>query len=256
MSFLSKIFRVFGNSRTEGNQATEIPRVGNKEPVCPYCSSTLDKMPGRKKKCPSCSQFMYVRTCPDERVKILVREDQIELIEEKWAIENGTHEQFLAEKRDREATKNKLMSQGINTPTDLDVKWEQLKVSLPKLASEYKWGLYRNARLGMGDVLKKQGQLSEALDTYLEVCFIDLNGPNNCGTKDPEILKMFPQFDPKSAFLAPGVLGYIDKLCKELNVKPENLGSRFISLSSKVEHQLNLPISADEAWKELSGELR
>ncbi len=105
MSFLSKIFRTFGNSRTEGNKTTEIPRVGNKEPICPYCSSTLDKMPGRKIKCPSCSQIMYVRTCPDERVKILVREDQIELIEEKWSIENGTHEQFLAENRDREATK-------------------------------------------------------------------------------------------------------------------------------------------------------
>ncbi|WP_345888318.1 hypothetical protein [Shewanella algae] len=148
------------------------------------------------------------------------------------------------------------MSQGFNTPTDLDVKWEELKVSLPKLASAYKWGLYRNARLGMGDVLKKQGKLSEALDTYLEVCFIDLNGPNNCGTKDPEILKMFPPFDPKSAFLAPGVLVYIDKLYKELNINPEDLGSRFIGLSSKVEYQLKLPISANEAWKELSGELR
>ncbi|WP_139172592.1 hypothetical protein [Onishia taeanensis] len=247
---------MFGNSRTEGNETIEIPRVGNKEPVCPHCSIALDKMPGRKKKCPSCSEFIFVRTCPEERVKVLVREDQIELIEKKWAIENGAHEQFLAENRDREAIKNQLMSQGIDSPTDLDVKWQQLKASLPKLASEYKWGLYRNARLGMGDVLKKQGKLSEALDTYLEVCFIDLNGPNNCGTKDPEILKMLPPFDPKSAFLAPGVLGYIEKMCKELNVKPEDLGSRFISLSSEVEHQLKLPISAEEAWKELSGELR
>lgn len=185
-----------------------------------------------------------------------MREDQIELMEEKWAIESGTHEQFLAEKSDREATKNKLLSQGVDTPTDLDIKWEQLKILLPSLASEYKWGLYRNARLGMGDVLKKQGKLSEALDIYLEVCFIDLNGPNNCGTKDSEILKLFPPFDPKSAFWAPGVLGYIDQLCKELNVETEGLGSRFIRLSSKVEQQLKLPLSANKAWKELSSKLR
>jgi hypothetical protein len=254
VSFLSKLFKVFRN-RTEVRKAPESSTVGNKEPVCPYCSDALDKMPKRKKKCPNCGQFIYVRTCPDERVKILIREDQIELIEEQWAIENGSHEQFLAEKRNRETTKAKLISQGNNAPTDLDVKWEQLQVSLPKLASEFQWGLYRNARLGMGDVLKKQGKLSESLDTYLEVCFIDLNGPNNCGTKDPELLKMFPPFDPKSAFLAPGVLRYIEKLCNDLQVKPEDLESRFISLASTVGRELKLPIAPDEAWKAVSGEL-
>lgn len=29
--------------------------------VCPYCSSNLDKPPKKKKKCPSCGNFMYVR---------------------------------------------------------------------------------------------------------------------------------------------------------------------------------------------------
>ena len=63
MSFLSKIFRIFGNNYIEGSNTVETHKIGNKEPVCPYCSCILDKMPGRKKKCPSCSQFIYVRTC-------------------------------------------------------------------------------------------------------------------------------------------------------------------------------------------------
>lgn len=206
-------------------------------------------MPGRKKKCPHCSQFIYVRTCPDNKVKVLIREDQIELVEEKWAIENGTHEQFLADKCDREAIRDQLVRQGKSSITDLDIKWKQLQVSLPKLASEFKWGLYRNARLGMGDVLKKQGNLSDALNTYLEVCYIDLNGPNNCGTKEPELLKIYPPFDPQSAFLAPAVLGYIDKLCNDLHLNLGDLESRFLGIGLTVRSELQLPLSPDEAWK-------
>lgn len=32
------------------------------KPICPYCKSQLDKMPGRKKQCTTCGEFIYVRT--------------------------------------------------------------------------------------------------------------------------------------------------------------------------------------------------
>lgn len=254
MNFLSKLLKLF-SSHTGVEKTAKSLKVGNIEPICPYCSHALNKMPGRKKKCPSCAQFIYVRTCPQERVKILIREEQIETIEENWAITNGTHEQFLAEKQNRKSTKAKLVSQGNAAPTELDVNWEQLKSSLPELALDFKWGLYRNARLGMGDILKKKEELSEALDTYLEVCFIDLNGPNNCGTKDPELLKMYPPFNPESAFLAPGVLGYIDKLADKLQLEPNDLKARFINRASSVGRELKLPILPNKAWGKLSCEM-
>jgi hypothetical protein len=34
---------------------------GNKPDECPYCHQPLDKAPKRKKKCPNCGNFMYVR---------------------------------------------------------------------------------------------------------------------------------------------------------------------------------------------------
>ncbi|RPA35540.1 hypothetical protein [Shewanella frigidimarina] len=256
MSFLSKLLKVFGNRSKVENVAkiAKIAKVGNTEPNCPYCDHVLEKMPGRKKKCPECSQFICVRTCPHELVKILIREDQIETIEENWAIVNGTHEQFLAEKQNKESIRSKLISQGNASPTELDVQWIQLESSLPVLASDFKWGVYRNARLGMGDILKKRGYISEALNTYLEVCFIDLNGPNNCGTKDPELLKMCPPFDPKSAFLAPGVLGYVYKLANKLELQSNDIESRFIERANNVGRDLGLPISPSEAWQKLSSE--
>lgn len=71
--------------------------IGNTDPICPYCDHRLEKMPGRKKKCPACGQYMLVRTLPKSRKKVVIREEQAVLIEEQWAIANGTHDEFLAE---------------------------------------------------------------------------------------------------------------------------------------------------------------
>ena len=49
--------------------------------TCPACGIKLDTAPSRKKKCPSCKQFIYVRTVPVDRKQYLVTEDEIEIIE-------------------------------------------------------------------------------------------------------------------------------------------------------------------------------
>jgi len=61
-------------------------------------------MPGRKKKCPACGNAIFVRTRPQDKVRILVRSDQLLVVEEQWSIVRGTHHQFLAAQRLREAT--------------------------------------------------------------------------------------------------------------------------------------------------------
>ena len=53
--------------------------------VCPYCGTTLQKRPERKKKCPSCSNFIFVKTLPTSREKVLVTESQAEEIEKQWS---------------------------------------------------------------------------------------------------------------------------------------------------------------------------
>ena len=51
---------------------------------CPYCSTPLDPVPGRKKKCPHCGKFIFVRTRPSDRQRVLVTEEGAEQIEEEW----------------------------------------------------------------------------------------------------------------------------------------------------------------------------
>ena len=89
-----------------GTKITE-PLIGVTDAVCPYCDHRLQKMPGRKKKCPACENSIFVRTRPRDKVKILVREDQLLAINEQWSIVRGTHEQFLMNQRRRQtAVKN------------------------------------------------------------------------------------------------------------------------------------------------------
>lgn len=229
--------------------------IGNTEPVCPYCDHQLGKMPGRKKRCPGCDQHMLVRTRPRDRKKILIREDQAILIEEQWSIANGTHDEFLAARREYEAERNRLQKQLGREPTASEIEWAKLTKELGVYAKQYQWGLYRNARLSMGDILKKDKKYKDALDLYLEVCYLDLNGPNNCGSTDPQMLREFPPFNPKDGDLAPGVLGYIDKLLQRQKLGKSDLKVRFLAISANVKNSLGLPVAPEKAWRELSKEL-
>jgi len=53
--------------------------------VCPYCNAKLAKRPQRKKKCPSCGNFIFVRTLPTTREKVLATEAEARRIDEEWA---------------------------------------------------------------------------------------------------------------------------------------------------------------------------
>ncbi len=80
MGILDKFLRI---------NKTKYEALGNTEPVCPYCAKSLDKMPGRKTKCPFCNNYMYVRTRPADNKKVVVTEQDAARIEEQWERENG-----------------------------------------------------------------------------------------------------------------------------------------------------------------------
>jgi len=63
----------------------ELSEVGNLDSVCPYCAAALEKKPSRKKKCPDCNNFIYVRTRPFDRKRVLVTEAQRDLIDVEWS---------------------------------------------------------------------------------------------------------------------------------------------------------------------------
>ena len=84
---------VWGKDRTPVDKS-RVDKLGLKEigfvdAVCPHCSSTLEKKPIRKKKCPDCGKYIYVSTRPIDGEKVLVTEAQSAEIDRQWKIVNG-----------------------------------------------------------------------------------------------------------------------------------------------------------------------
>ena len=101
---------------------SQFAAIGNTDAVCPYCGTRLDKKPGRKKKCPHCANFIYVRTRPLDNQKVLVTEEQKEVIEEQWSIVNGTHDNYVAERRAREEKRLRLARQFGREPSQEEIR--------------------------------------------------------------------------------------------------------------------------------------
>jgi DNA-directed RNA polymerase subunit RPC12/RpoP len=186
--------------------APKMPSIGNTEPVCPYCAYRLDKMPGRKKKCPGCGHPILVRTRPSDQKRILIREDQDLQIKEQWAIVNGDHKWFLAERKRFDAERENLRKRFGREPSKNDVEWAQLNRALLKHARDSDWGLYRSDWLTMGDIRRKEGRHLEALDLYFgllsRICGCVLAREVDPGCVIERVLRPVP-FENRTTFSLP-----------------------------------------------------
>ena len=256
MGLFSTLKNLFEAKDKSSSSVLNGKSIGNTDPICPYCFSDLLKFPGRKKKCPKCGQFIFVRTRPCDKKKILIKEDQIIRIDELWSIENGTHNQFLAERKKFSDQKNELMKETGETPSDNQIKWALLKKDLITHSMKNHWGLYRSDILAMAMILMNESKTSKALDTFLKVFFLDINGPNNCGTySNPDLIKKYPPFNPQDAFIAPGIINYINTSVNILKIEMKQLEERFMVVADETKASLNLPVAGENAWKKLKKEL-
>lgn len=241
-----------------GKPSTNLGPIGNTEPVCPYCRRDLARRPAKKAKCSHCGKFIYVRTRPADRRQVLVTEAQAEQIEEQWSIVNGTHREFLASRRQFWAEKDSLRDRLGREPADTDVQWSLLNNELAAHAANQDWGHYRNAKLGMAEILRRQSKLQQALEAYLEVCYLDLNGPSNAGSyrRDAALLRKYPPFDPRGqGFLAPEVLRRAGRIISKLHSDPGDVQRLFERVAGPLEKSLRLPLAAPHAWKKIAAGL-
>jgi len=234
--------------------------VGNTEPICPYCNIKLEKMPARKTKCKNCDNYYYARTRPSDRKKVVLTEEQAKLVEEQWTEQRAVDEfnkDYLEVKQEFDEIKSFLTNQYGREPRDYDVFWATYNRLLSNYAKSFKWGFYRNIRLKMAQLLIREKRTKQALDTLLEICYIDINGPRNCGKIDWELFKLFPPFDEKLGILAPGIIRMINDLLSEVSLSKTEIENRFINISERLFADLKiLPIKPKDAWIKLSIEIK
>lgn len=222
---------------------------------CPYCHVKLEKKPGRKKQCPHCGNFIYVRTRPQDREKVLLREDELVVLEEQWSIVNGTHGQFLQNQARLKSTEGKLRRQSGKEPSKNEVQWKILNDDSLTHLQNKDWGFYRNTRFSMSEILRKEKRFLGSIDLLLEVCLIDLSGPQNCGgIKDPKILRKYPPFDPSMGELVPGIIGRLCSAMEKAEISVPQLKKRFEIVATKLKKSLRLPLNINQSWKELESQ--
>lgn len=231
-------------SQAEGPEQKDL-RVA----TCPYCKESLKKVPGAKTKCPHCDRYMFVRTRPKDNARVVVTEAEAEQIEEEWSIVAGTHEEYIANKQriehEREALKRKFGRE----PSNGDVQWSLLNKDLITHASHCDWGFYRNTRLTMAELLRRELKLRDSLLTYLEVCYIDLNGPNNLGGMGGKEMPGFPAFDPQTGMLAPGIIYELKRMQNKLGTSVVDLQKMYTSHNQIVRQSLKLPLTTEITWR-------
>ena len=104
----------------------------------------------------------------------------------------------------------------------------------------------------MAKILKNEGRNEQYIRLMLEVCYLDLNGPNNCGDlDDPTIRRQYPPFNPKDGMLAPGIIRLVSKMISDLKIQPNQLRDMFLEVAAQAQASLKLTLSPDKAWRKL-----
>ena len=257
MGFIEKLFgkeKIIAKGEEKLNKKGS-PLIG-KTDTCPYCDKKLNPIPSKKKKCNFCGEFVYVRTRPQDRKRVMVNEKGALEIEDQW---HQYHEEKesngLMQDSDFSSAKKDLTKQFGEEPSLGDVKWRVYNQRIIEYASQRKWGLYRNNKHQMAVLLEKENKLKDALSTYFEVIYLDINGCNNVPTINGKAMSFeesrklkINDFDQSMAFLAPGVIFAVKELIEKLKISEADLKKLYIDSVNKTKPSKNMPVSPKEAW--------
>jgi hypothetical protein len=134
-----------------------------------------------------------------------------------------------------------------------DTEWQRLNQKRTEHAAARKWARYRNVTLRMAELRGRQGRLEDALVMCLELCYIDLNGPQNAGGSPTLPL---PDFDPARSFgLGPGIVKRVQVVARQLGYDEARTEVEFMATASTVHRSLKLPFPPEDAWKTIRAEL-
>jgi hypothetical protein len=84
------------------------PDIIFKIDACPNCEAALAVVPQRKKKCPTCSKNIHIRTWTQKKIKVLVNEADAFKIDDYWD-KVKFREQWLAELESRGISKTEFL---------------------------------------------------------------------------------------------------------------------------------------------------
>ncbi len=140
------------------------------------------------------------------------------------------------------------LTKAFNTePSINDIKWGVYNSRKLDFAVKGQWGLYVNNLLDMAFLLKKEGKEERALSLFLQIFYLDLNGPNNLSESGDNR----EAFEPENGFIAPKILQTIQKLSLKLGLSEEDTKKMFYEVNKKEKIFKEMPLSIEKAYEQL-----
>ena len=128
--------------------------------ICPYCKKILEQTPKQKKRCPSCSNFIFVRTLPLTHQKVLVTEDEAKKIDKEWD-KVSSRKNAILQLSSYGISENEFDNYKKNFKfevSDSDVIWSLLNNLLQKNMKENNLGNLSSIYSHMALILSKAGK--------------------------------------------------------------------------------------------------
>jgi hypothetical protein len=188
---------------------------------------------------------MFVRTDHRNQSRSVVTGEQAaEIDDANEAIAMGEFPNYKRRIRD---TKDRLRKKFSSEPSFGDVRWAMLNEDLLIHGARRDFGLYRNTRYKMMEELDRRGSAEHALQTALEVFYMDQCEPNNLGgfdTRGLGIRAWGPAPEPVKGSLTDWV-GY---RCEKLGVSVEQVARDYESSAERLKAALKMPRSWSAIW--------
>lgn len=252
-------------ARRNGAGRARLPRTlpPQRRPVCPSCRAPITGIPRNGDLCAKCGSRYYLRRKPNSPTAFLLSAAQAAAFD---ANAPRSTQQAAGPVGPGQPAAPAPASQGpasTRNPLDGDKRrfnwvwvhgtaegqWRQLKRNLTLHARDGNWLLYRNARFEMAEVRRKQDRLLEALELYLEVWYLDLNGPRDCwGVSGVRRLYEDAPFQPADGMTTPLVARWVIRIAERLFLDAPRLERQFTEIATRLYQSMNLPLTPREAW--------
>ena len=110
-------------------------------------------------------------------------------------------------------------------------------------AKQRQWGLYRNDLYEIADVARRDGDYEKALQLFLDINYIDTNGPNNVGLwSDGRPVLGEEDWQIGLGFLAPVPLGYLKGLSLRLGKTLDESLTEYSTRAANLKALLKCPL--------------
>lgn len=139
-------------------------------------------------------------------------------------------------------------------------RWLALSQDLEAHARNGNWRSYRNTRLRMAQFLRELDHPAQALELYLDVWYLDLNGPRDAQDSrraghGARLLNEDPLFEPGRSAVPAGVPREVRRLTATLALRAVNVQTIFLHVAGLTHRNHALPLLPTSAWLLVGTEL-